>query len=381
MNIWQWLASITFLAPLLSWRGLWQHGRMPTVGEKKREERRVRENALLAPPSSLLPPPSSLPSLSIIIPARNEAHNLRRLLPSLAVMCYPGVVEVIVVDDGSVDETAVIAHQHHSTVLQLQTLPHGWLGKTNACHQAAQKANGDWLLFTDADTIHTPDGATAAMQYALQHNLDALSLFLSQKTDHWLVKLVLATAFAGLFAGLRQPVFNGQYILVRRQVYLASQGFAAVRGEPLEDLAFGHHLRQLGYKVGMAHGETAASVQMYQELPHLWLGMTRISSGSLKWSGAGAWVTMAFITAVMTPLLVLAAWAGRKLSWKWVVWTWGTAVLSMSPWSLRAGVFQWSWLSPIAALVIQAAGCWGLVRQFLGYGLQWKGRVVAARKL
>lgn len=375
MNIWQWLASITFLAPFLSWHGLWQHGRMPVVGEEKREERGVRESAFLAPHSPL-------PSLSIIIPARNEAENLGQLLPSLAAMQYPGMVEVIVVDDGSVDETAVIAHQHHATVLQLQTLPNGWLGKTNACHQATQQASGDWLLFTDADTIHAPDGARAAMQYTLQHNLDALSLFLSPKTDHWLVKLVLATAFAGLFAGLHQPnqVFNGQYILVNRQVYLASQGFAAVRGEPLEDLAFGHHLRQLGYKVGMAHGETAASVQMYQELPHLWLGMTRISSGSLKWSGAGAWVTMAFITAVMTPVLVLAAWAGRKLSWKWVVWTWGTAVLSMLPWSLRAGTVQWSWLSPIAALVIQAAGCWGLMRQFLGYGLQWKGRVVA-RKL
>jgi glycosyltransferase involved in cell wall biosynthesis len=87
-------------------------------------------------------PTDPYPSLSIIIPARNEAENLRRLLPSLKQTDYPGPLEIIVVDDGSTDETADIARQHQTALLQLHELPQGWLGKTNACHQGSAQAGG-----------------------------------------------------------------------------------------------------------------------------------------------------------------------------------------------------------------------------------------------
>ncbi len=319
-----------------------------------------------------------MPLVSVVVPARNEAENLRRLLPALGAVQYAGGVEVIVVDDDSGDETAVIAQQHGATVLALSHLPTGWLGKTNACHQGAQLAAGEWLLFTDADTVHTPEGLHRVMVYVQTHQLDALSLFLRQQTDNWLVKLVLTAAFAGLFAGLPQAdhVFNGQYILIKKVVYQESGGFAAVRGEPLEDLAFGHRLRSLGYRVGMAHGETVATVQMYQTLSHLWQGMTRIGSGSLKWSGWGALVTAVLITAFMTPMLVLLAWLVGEIGLNWLIVTWGTAVLAFLPWAHRYGVTRWAWLAPLGATLVQVAGVWGLIQHFLGHGISWKGRRV-----
>ena len=77
-------------------------------------------------------------------------HNL---LPTLTNVRYPGPYEVIVVDDNSADETAVIAESYGARVISLGTLPAGWLGKPRACHHGASAANGEWLLFTDADTL------------------------------------------------------------------------------------------------------------------------------------------------------------------------------------------------------------------------------------
>ena len=87
----------------------------------------------------------------MIIPARNEAHNLPRLLESLASQSVQPR-EVIVVDDGSTDDTAEIARRHGAEVLVSKPLPEGWRGKPWACHQGAEAASGDLLCFVDADT-------------------------------------------------------------------------------------------------------------------------------------------------------------------------------------------------------------------------------------
>ena len=98
-----------------------------------------------------------LPSVSIIIPARNEEHNLPTLLRSLAAQPVKPR-EIIVVDDGSTDRTAELARQLGATVIPSKPLPDGWRGKTWACHQGAQAATGELLLFLDADTWFEPDG-------------------------------------------------------------------------------------------------------------------------------------------------------------------------------------------------------------------------------
>jgi hypothetical protein len=188
----------------------------------------------------------------------------------------------------------------------------------------------------------------------------------------------MAIAFAGLFAGLFHPahLFNGQYILIRQAVYHQSRGFAAVSNEPMEDLALGSHLRRSGYQVAVLRGETAASVQSYRDLKHLWSGLTRLGSGSLKWLGPGAGLTMLFITALMFPVLLMAGWLIGRLSFKWVALTWGTAVLSLLPWTFRAGILGCSWLAPLGALLVQSAATWGLIQKILGRGVKWKGRKV-----
>ena len=107
--------------------------------------------------------------LSVIVPARNEADVIRACLESLLAQAEPGFAlnedwELLLVDDGSTDQTRAIAASLAGVqVLDPDPLKPGWTGKANACWTAAQKALGDWLLFTDADTIHEPGDLGRAM--------------------------------------------------------------------------------------------------------------------------------------------------------------------------------------------------------------------------
>ena len=152
-----------------------------------------------------------LPMLSIIVPARNEAHNLVHLLPSLQKLRYPGPMEVIVVDDNSTDGTSFVARAYGAKALCLNHLPDGWKGKPNACHRGARAAQGQWLLFTDADTIHQPDSAAQAVGHAIRNRLDGLSLFLRQDCSGWIDRLALTAAYAGLFLSLIHILPMWQY--------------------------------------------------------------------------------------------------------------------------------------------------------------------------
>lgn len=322
--------------------------------------------------------PVGLPSVSIIVPARNEAVNLQRLLPSLAALEYGGELEQIVVDDNSTDETAVIAHSHGVRVLSLDELPAGWMGKPNACHQGTAVSTGDWLLFTDADTEHAADSLANAIQYALDNKVDVVTFHLGHTTKGWLDSSTLMAAFAGLFAGLPRDhiSINGQYILMRRDVYERSGGFEAVRDESLEDLALGRHLHALFYRIAMLQGDDVARVAMYHSNAQMWEGMSRIGSGSLKFSGVGSLITGLLITGLMTPLLLLGFVFARFLPARWIGLTWGISALSAWPWATRFGSRWLAPLAPIGALVVQLSSMWGILSRLAGRGISWKGRSV-----
>jgi len=351
-------AAITFLSLPLGLRAERQYHAMPKLSVQ-----------------SILNP---LPSLSIIIPARNEAINLPKLLPSLKSCNYPGPLEIIVVDDNSTDETAGIAKSFEVKVISLNTMVEGCLGKPYACHQGAKAAQGDWLLFTDADTIHTPNGLASAVTHAIEHRLAGLSLFVHQECKSYLDRLALMTAFAGLFAGKdpTEATLNGQYILLKRDVYWKSGGFEVVCDQPMEDLAMGENLRRLGYNIPTLRGESAASVYMYDNARHVWHGMSRIGSGTMKWSGAWSIVTALFITALMSPLIVLTGVLTGKLRGRWLPTTWVTVTITMIPWAKRYGSWKYALLAPIGGLVIQIAALSGLIKRLIGHKYIWKDRRV-----
>jgi chlorobactene glucosyltransferase len=323
--------------------------------------------------------PETLPSLSIIIPARNEAGSLPHLLGSLQEVDYPGPWECLVVDDGSEDDTARVAASFDNvTVLSLEGPPEGWSGKAYACHRGAERARGEWLLFTDADTIHTRDGAAQAVAYARAHHLDGLSLFLRQQCSGAVDGLALMTAYAGYFASLNcaRGVLNGQYILLRRHAYEDSGGFATVPREITEDLALGHHLLQKGYDVPVLRGDLAGSVRMYHDAQQLWYGLARFTITSLRWTGLSAAAAILFIILAAAPLQFLWWGIRRRGSYRSAFATWLATALALSPWASRFGNRRWAWLAPFGGAQVQYVAAWGLLRRLLGRGVTWKGRVL-----
>jgi cellulose synthase/poly-beta-1,6-N-acetylglucosamine synthase-like glycosyltransferase len=320
----------------------------------------------------------SLPSLSVIVPARNEAGNLPRLLASLRAERYPGPFEVIVVDDGSTDGTTAVAAAFGAHVLRLDQLPSGWLGKPNACHRGAALARGAWLLFTDADTVHGDDGPARAIAWALGANLDGLSIFPRQEGGVFGDRLVLAVAFAGYFAGLTRTagLLNGQYILLRREVYEQSGGFASVRDQPLEDLALGRRLYALGYRVPVVRAGDVLRVRMYTDAGQMWHGLTRLAALSLRWSGAGSMLTPLFTVCTAAPVGTLVRALVARHGRRRALAVWLITCAGMFPWARRFESPAWTLLAPLAAAVIQAAGIWGLLNRITGRPIRWKGRSI-----
>lgn len=357
--LWPWLMAFGIPFPLLALRAEKYYRRMPVLPAETGHS-------------------GTLPALTVIVPARNEAKNLPVLLPSLLSQQYPGELEILVVDDHSDDGTGEIARAHGVPVLKAPELPQGWLGKPHACHTGALAARGEWLLFTDADTQHDQDGLRRSVEYALDHGLDGLSLLLREQTFGLLDKTALMTAFAALFAGFRtgQPMLNGQFILLRTDVYREVGGFAAVRSEPIEDLALAHLLQKAGRSAPILIGYDAGQVRMYGGPQHLWQGLKRLGAGSLKWSGPGGWLTALFITGALLPLVGILFVLWLEMPPAWLALSWAVVVLAFLPWAVRSGHWLYAALAPFGALTVQLAALTGLTRSTLGLGIPWKGRNV-----
>lgn len=210
---------------------------------------------LLAFPRLRPRPTPPRPTASLLVPARNEAENLKKTLPALL---RQGALEVLVLDDLSEDGTAQAALEvagHHPAfrLLRGTPLPPGWTGKNWACFQLAQEARGEVLVFTDADVLWE-EGALGGLLEALEGK-EMVSALPRQEVGLREGALV-AFVMNGLFSFLPHPlleglrVANGQVLAFRRAAYLALGGHEAVKGEVLEDVALARRARTYGLFLG-----------------------------------------------------------------------------------------------------------------------------------
>jgi glycosyltransferase involved in cell wall biosynthesis len=230
------------------------------------------------------------PKVSIIIPARNEEASLATCLESL--VAQTGVAfEIIVVDDHSTDRTAEIAasfaasHRDKVRVIEAGPLPDGWTGKNNAVATGARQARGEWLLFTDADTVHLPGSLARALAEAKEHHADLLSYSPEQIAITFWEMAVLPVVFAELarqyppskVSDPNSPIAaaNGQYILVKREAYDAVGGHAAVAGEILEDVALARVMKFSRRKIRFRYADDAVRTRMYRNFRQLREGWTK----------------------------------------------------------------------------------------------------------
>jgi len=228
---------------------------------------------------------SERPTVSVVIPARNKEASLPACLESL--VTQTGVrFEIIVVDDGSSDRTREIAQSFFIVrVVDPEPLPPGWSGKNNAVVAGAKRAEGEWLLFTDADTVHGPGSLARALAEAKLQNAALLSYSPEQEIRGFWEKAVMPVIFAELAATFRpsevsdpeSPVAaaNGQYILVSRESYDAVGGHAAVATSLLEDVALARAVKASGRKIFFRYGGDAVRTRMYRSFAQLREGWTK----------------------------------------------------------------------------------------------------------
>lgn len=197
--------------------------------------------------------PEMWPAVSVVIAARDEEQRIEETLRRLLSSDYPQL-EIILADDRSSDRTAEIAstisqHDHRLKIVRIDSVPDGWLGKTNAMTQAAELATGEFLLFTDGDIQFSPDAIRLAMRYTMDRRLDHFCLFPSMETQSWF-ECVLVSFFAMLFAFGTQPWLRslrfpgayygiGAFNLVRRSTYHEIGGHAPIRLDILDDVKLG----------------------------------------------------------------------------------------------------------------------------------------------
>ncbi|MGZ4900572.1 MAG: glycosyltransferase, partial [Candidatus Angelobacter sp.] len=225
------------------------------------------------------------PTVNVIIPARNEEDCLGRCLQSL--VAQQGIsFQITVVDDGSTDHTRAIAESFPGVqVLGAAEPKPGVMGKCNALSNGAAGSTAKWLLFTDADTIHYPGSLAASVQEAESRNVDLLSYSPEQEAKTWWELAVMPVVFAELVRTyppdrVNDPTdptvaANGQYILVRREVYEALGGHSCVGERILEDVELARIFKASDRRVWFRHGAGLVRTRMYRSFRAMWEGWTK----------------------------------------------------------------------------------------------------------
>ena len=254
--------------------------------------------------------------LTVVIPARNEEQNLPRLLASIADSSMLPM-EVLVVDDGSTDDTAAIAQRFGARVLTSEQLPPGWTGKSWACHQGAQRAAGDHLLFLDADTYFLPGGLARILAYWLReqdrHLVLSLLPYHEMDAAHEQLSLIFnlfMAAGAGGFGVIAAPRLFGQSLLIGKETYFVAGGHAAVHGIVLENLHLAGVLRSSGARLVCLGGRGTLHMRMFPD------GFTQMSESWAKAFIQGATDSGRF---VLSSAIV------------WISTLWSTALLLIAP--------------------------------------------------
>lgn len=265
----------------------------------------------------------SLPArkISVIIPARNEAARLPRLLESLRHQTL-SPHEILVVDDHSEDTTAEVGRGWGARLIASKPLPAGWTGKTWACHQGAAAAAGDVLLFLDADTVVLPEGlarmsraysrAGGAVSVQPYHEMERPYEQLSAVFN--LTQMAASQAFSILGRRVRRQRLFGPVMWIGADDYKRAGGHAAVRGQRVENFALSDIFAEAGLRVNAYAGRGAVHFRMYAEgLPALVRGWSKSIRAGARGSsiavviGTVAWLTGALGTARH---LLTAAFAG-----------------------------------------------------------------------
>ncbi len=357
--------------------------------------------------------PASLPSISVIIPAYNEAINIQACLQAVLQNELPpnSQLQVIVADDESTDNTAALAQAIAQTDSRVQviTVPprpttEVWRGKNWACAQACAQATGEYWLFIDADVRLESRAIATALSAAQQQQSDLLSLapeVVFGCLSEWLVQPLMLSmiSIGNQFAAVNDPAqpdkafAAGPFMLFRRSGYIAIGGHAAIAADPVEDMALAKRIKQNGLKLNYGLSLGLTKVQMYQNFATLWEGWTKnYYLGANRDVGLVLYSVMGLFLVFVMPWVGLVAVAIGRLSGVadmplmqgglglWIV-TLLSLIALILQYQMRAATAQmfdqplryWT-LSWLGGVILMAIAIVSMIKTETGWGWTWRGR-------
>lgn len=287
-----------------------------------------------------------VPRLSVLIPARNEEDNLKRLLPSLAAQDYPDL-EVIVYDDASEDRTwEVIQHYGDGRVRGVRGTgpPEGWMGKPHALYQATRQATGERYLFLDADAELLQTDALRRLM-ALHEGMPQPGVMTGLPRLKGSGKLLVSLVPNAILVGLPWPLVryiplpalgavNGQCWMLAAEPYHRLEPHREAKGEILEDVMIGRYLKRNGVVPYLRDVQSELAVYMYRSFGDAWRGFRK--NAYLILGGAPASFALMFaifgLTFVVTPLfgwwLLLSIYAFKVATDRISGFSWTLSILA-----------------------------------------------------
>ncbi|MHB1204599.1 MAG: glycosyltransferase [Rhodospirillaceae bacterium] len=346
-----------------------------------------------------LTPPAAWPTVTAIVPARNEAATIEACVRSLRGQVYQGVLNIIVVDDSSADDTASLARMAGVTasgtakveVITAPALAPGWTGKLAALNAGlahADKSEPAFIWFTDADVIHAPSTLTRLVSMACADRRDLVSLMVRLHCrSSW--ERLLIPAFIFFFQMLypfrsvndpRRPAAAaaGGCVLIRRERLRLAGGLEAIKGEIIDDCALGRIVKRSGGRLWLGLADDSQSLRAADDLAPLWsmvkrTAFTQLGYSTLLLAASVIGLALVFLGPGLVVLTlpwhghITATFAGISATGL-MIWTYGPTLrdYQRSPWE--------GLLLPIASGLYAAMTVDSAMAHRQQRGGQWKGR-------
>jgi glycosyltransferase involved in cell wall biosynthesis len=339
-------------------------------------------------PQNATPLPRPAPSITAIVPARDEEAMIATCIESLASQLE--ITEILVVNDQSADKTGEIVRGLSSKIprvrlLETEGVPSGWIGKNNAVALGAKEARTLWLLFTDADA-QLEIGATAkALQIAEQNNAALVSFSPQQITERWYEKALIPFVYTRLakhfsYDAVNNPASkaaaaNGQFLLIRRDAYDAIGGHASVASDVLEDVALARRAKAAGFRLWFGSGQGIVRVRMYRSFAAMWQGWKKNLYLLIGGTPGAAFRELESATPWIPLLLILLGIKVAFAPFLGVIFllmrqfTYGTE-LTRNHYSSKVILYY------VPAVALYAGVLWASYRGHMKGKVEWKGREV-----
>jgi len=341
------------------------------------------------------------PRISALVPARNEEGKIGACVNSLLAQDYPDF-QVIVLNDNSTDHTgeildAIALNDSRLKVINGRLLPAGWLGKHWACHQLYMEADGELLIFTDSDTVHSPDTLRCTAAAIQNENADMISIIPRHNLRTWAEKLIMPFFALGVFAiiplpsSLRPKRFkvlssSGKLMAFRRKSYEICGGFESIRQNVMDDLELPQRVISCGMRYRLLNGTDNVSCRMYHSFKEVHEGLTKNMFASYGYNIALITFTWLWISfAFWEPVLVITAYRIPDYPPTLSI---GLAAISIIATLLLWGIYYkhfkfplyMIFFYPVSVALMAAISVSSMVLTLSGHAV-WKDRKMPTRKM